>query len=204
MSVARAVAIAALLVATSAFARARTTPAPRPARLDALPLTIGGWHGADTDAIDADTERQLAADAYLTRTYQSAGGPPVDLYIAYYAQQRPTVSIHSPLHCLPGTGWEPLAVSTIDLADGRAPQAVRRMIVRKNLDRAIVLYWYAIHGRVVADEIASKWFLLRDSLLAGRSDAALVRIAVPTTDTTAGAERDAEAFARAVLPHLTF
>jgi EpsI family protein len=204
MSIARALLITALIVATSAFTRARTLPTPVPAAIGALPSMLGPWRGVASTAIDADTERQLAADAYVTRTYTAAGASPVDLYIAYYAQQRPNVSIHSPLHCLPGTGWEPLDVSTIDLGTAAAPQLVRRMVVRKNLDRAIVLYWYAMHGGDAADELTSKMYLLRDSLLAGRSDAALVRVAVSANDHTDAPERDATAFARALKSHLTF
>src|SRR5581483_92896 len=158
MTAARALVVAALLVATSAFTASRTTPPPKPAALDALPFAIGGWRGTAAPPLDAATRRELAADAYVTRTYTAAGAPPVGLYVAYYAQQRPNVSIHSPLHCLPGTGWEPLDVSTVDLTATGAPVAARRMLVRKNLDRAVVYYWYVIHGRVVANEIASKWY----------------------------------------------
>jgi EpsI family protein len=205
MSVARAVLIVALLAGTTAFAAARTRPAPTSAVLDTLPLTLGVWHGVASAPLDAETRRQLAADAYLTRTYRSAGAPPVGLYVAYYAQQRPNVSIHSPLHCLPGTGWEPLDVSTVDLSrEEGASLTARRMVVRKNLDRALVLYWYAIHGRVVANEVSSKLYLLHDSLLTGRSDAALVRIAVPIAGTVDAASRDAVAFAHALIPRLTF
>jgi EpsI family protein len=205
MSAARALFIVALLAGTTAFAAARTQPAPIPAALDALPLTIGRWHGVASTPFDVETRRQLAADAYLTRTYRSADTSSVDLYVAYYAQQRPNVSIHSPLHCLPSTGWEPLDVSTVDLArDEGASLSARRMVVRKGLDRALVLYWYAIHGRVVANEVSSRLYLLHDSLLDGRSDAALVRVAVPIAGTIDAADRDAVAFARALLPRLTF
>jgi len=206
MSLARALLIVAILTATTTFAATRTAPAPRPSALDALPLTVAAWHGAATAPFDAETERELGADVYITRAYAATAATPIDLYIAYYAQQRPNVSIHSPLHCLPGTGWEPLEVSTIDLGSSAGTTRVRRMLVRKNLDRAVVLYWYAIQGRVVADEIASRFILLRDSVIAGRSDAALVRIsaAVTASTSTAGADRDVMAFARALLPSVTF
>ena len=50
------------------------------------------------------------------------------------------------------------------------------------MDRAIVLYWYAVHGRTHRrrDRSARSW-LLHDSLRFHRSDAALVRIVVPVT-----------------------
>ena len=203
MNPSRAIVVAVALLATSAFTTDRTTPAPRPAALDALPPAIDGWHGTDAPGLDAATRRALAADAYVTRTYTTAGAAPVGLYIAYYAQQRPNVSIHSPLHCLPGTGWEPLEVSTVDLSTDSALYA-RRLLVRKNLDRDVVLYWYAIHGRNVAGEFASRFWLLRDSLLSGRSDAALVRVTAPVQSSVAAADDAADAFARALAPHVTF
>ncbi len=196
--------IAAILIAASAFAAARTNPVAKPRALDALPLAISAWHGAPAPPLDAATIRELGADAYVTRTYEAAGAPPVGLYIAYYAQQRPNVSIHSPLHCLPGTGWEPLEVSTTEVSTASSPVTVRRMLISKNLERAVVYYWYAIHGRVVAGELASKWYLLRDSLLAGRSDAALVRVSVPIASSVDAADREATTFARALLPDVTF
>ena len=199
----RALIVAALLVATAAFTSTRTRPAPPPESLTDIPLTIDGWRGAAAPPLDAATRRELGADLYVTRTYDRAGIAPTDLYIAYYAQQRPNVSIHSPLHCLPGTGWEPLDVSTVALFPASGTADARRMLVRKNLDRAVVLYWYAIHGRSVADEIASRFWLLRDSLLRGRSDAALVRIAVPVQTSVESADREAAAFARALLPHVS-
>ena len=129
----------------------------------------------------------------------------MNLYVAYYGRQRPGVSIHSPLHCLPGTGWEPLDVGTIDVAlpDG-ASGRMRRMLVRKDRDRALVLYTYAIHGRMLASEIASKAWLLHDSVRLGRGDAALVRIVVPFAPggDAAAAEQRALVFARDVLPYL--
>src|SRR5579871_6395310 len=200
----RALIVVALLLATSGFTAARTAAVPTPASLDRVPRAIGMWRGADALPLDPDTQRQLAADAYVNREYQAAGAAPVGLYVAYYARQRPNVSIHSPLHCLPGTGWEPLEVSTIDLGTPGHPTLLRRMVVRKNLDRAVVLYWYAIHGRIVADEFASRFCLLRDSLLTGRSDAALVRVSAPVESSVDAAERDAASFARALLPHVSF
>ncbi len=202
MTLARAILVAALLVATSAFTAARTRPEPPPAALATLPQTLDGLHGVNAPPLDAAIARELGADTYVTRTYEG-GALPVGLYIAYYAQQRPNVSIHSPLNCLPGTGWEPLEVSTVGVGDG-SPARVRRMLVRKALDRAVVLYWYAIHGRSVADEIASRFWLLRDSVVNGRSDAALVRVTVPVDASVDAADAQARSFARALLPHVTF
>jgi EpsI family protein len=196
--------VALLLVAcTAALAAAARRPgAAVEPRLAQLPYRVDAWTGRDATALDAETVRLLGADAYVNRSYTDAATTPVGLYIAYYSQPKPGVSVHSPLHCLPGTGWEPLDVATLDVGSGQA----RRLVVRKNLERAVVLYWYAIHGRVLASEAASKAWLLHDSVRFRRKDAALVRIVVPVAGrdgTTAAAEQRALAFARDVLPYLS-
>jgi EpsI family protein len=196
--------VAMLLVAcTGALAAAARRPGIAAApQLAQLPYQLDAWHGRDAAALDAETVRLLGADAYMNRSYTDASATPVGLYIAYYGQPKPGVSVHSPLHCLPGTGWEPLDVATLDVAPGQA----RRLVVRKNLERAVVLYWYAVHGRVLASEATSKVWLLHDSVRFRRTDAALVRIVVPVAGregTTDAAERRALAFARDILPFLS-
>lgn len=198
--------VAVLLIAvTGALTHAARVQGPAlSAQLASLPYQVSAWTGRDAAPPDAETLRILAADSYLNRSYAGASGTPIDLYIAYYGRQRPGVSIHSPLHCLPGTGWEPLDISTVALAqpDGSRGEA-RQMIVRKNMDRAVVFYWYAIHGRMIANESLSKAWLLHDSLRFHRSDAALVRIVVPIHGADAGAaQREGLAFAHDVIPYL--
>lgn len=202
----RALVALLMIAATGALAHAARVQGPTAhAQLASLPYQVEGWNGRDAAPPDAETLRILAADTYLNRSYAGASGTPIDLYIAYYGRQQPGVSIHSPLHCLPGTGWEPLDIATVAIAQpgGGADGRVRRLIVRKQMDRAVVLYWYAIHGRMIANETLSKAWLLHDSLRFHRSDAALVRIVVPVRGTAVdAAEREALAFAHDVLPYL--
>jgi len=205
MNAARAWIAIALIAAAGALAHAsRSQTNPPRAQLASLPYELASWSGRDAAPPDAETLRILAADAYVNRSYAGASPAPIDLYIAYYGRQQPGVSIHSPLHCLPGTGWEPLNVATMEVAlpDGTAGH-VRRLLVRKNMDQAVVLYWYAVHGRTLADETISKAWLLYDSLRFHRTDAALVRIVVPVTDHDTGvAQREGLAFAHDVFPYL--
>jgi EpsI family protein len=205
MSRGRAIAVVLMLIAFAAIARAavQSPPASLRSNLSALPYAIQQWRGAEGPPLDSETLRILSADSVLNRTYTTDDGTPIGLYVAYYARQRPGVSIHSPLHCLPGTGWEAVDVSTRNLtAPGAASGAVRRMIVRKNQQRAIVLYWYALHGRTIASEITSKVLLLADSVRLHRSDAALVRIVVPIGGSVTTADERGMAFARDLAPRV--
>ena len=171
-----------------------------------LPLTIGSWEGRDGGPLDAETMAVLRADGVLNRIYArsaDASPVPVDLYIAYYERQRPGVSIHSPLHCLPGTGWEVQSAGNVDLVapSGVAGEA-RKLIAQKNRDRALVLYWYCRsrpHGRQRSGEPALS---LGDRIRLGRNDAALVRVVVPMDEGESAAERQAVGFIRDLLPQL--
>jgi len=197
----RALVVVIILAATGLLAHAARRVHPIVIDVSRLPYAVAGWTGRDDPPPDRDTLAVLSADALLNRTYTSRAGAPaaVGLYVAFYSEQKPGVSIHSPLHCLPGTGWEPVDVGVVDMTGGTA----RRMVVRKNRDRALVLYWYAVHGRMLAGEVSSRLWLLHDSVRFGRSDAALVRIVVPVTSSLDSAERRAVSFARDVMPYLS-
>ena len=117
MSTTRLIVIVMLLASTAAVARsAHRGDRVVEANLSALSYTIADWNGTDGKPLDEETVSALGADTYLTRTYSDGAGVPVGVYMAFYGAQRPGVSVHSPLHCLPGTGWEPLDVGTIDIA----------------------------------------------------------------------------------------
>jgi EpsI family protein len=204
VSDARGIVMIVLLAITSFLARPVQSRPADTVELDKLPHTLSAWQGVDDDSLDDATAAELGADAYLTRTYSNPDAAAVGLYVAYYGSQRPGVSIHSPLHCLPGTGWEALDVATVPLpaADGGSAGSVRQMTMRKNLDRAVVIYWYQIDGRSIANEVTSKLYLLSDRLRRQAGDAALVRIVVPVTEAPEAAAARGLAFARELLPQL--
>lgn len=201
MSRTRAATVVVLLVASAVMARGAVSVPLAAPRLADLPYTFGEWRGAEAPPIDDATLKVLAADGVLNRTYVAADGTPIGLYAAYYARQRPGVSIHSPLHCLPGTGWEPIEVGTLGLQRaGTTEGSLRRVVVRKGRQRALVIYWYSLHGRVIASEVTAKLTQLADSVRLHRSDAAMVRIVVPIGQSTARADARGLAFARDLSP----
>jgi EpsI family protein len=192
-----------LIAAAGALRHVLAAPAGYSVDVSRLPATIGEWRGEQAAPLDESVVRLLDADSYINRTYSMAGVAPVSLYVAFYAGQKPGDSIHSPLNCLPGTGWEPTAISTMAMprSDGTAGSA-RRMVVRKEDQQALVLYWYQVHGRMLASEWNSKLYLLADGVRLHRTDAALVRIVVPIERSVDAAEQEAVSFGRALLPPL--
>ena len=173
-----------LLAGAAVVARASKTESVPPRQsFKQFPLRIGSWAGQDAEPFSKEVMAVLRADEYLSRYYRSGAQGVVGLYIGYYESQREGDTMHSPLNCLPGAGWQPLSKSylTIPVSDasGQRTISVNRYVIEKGLDRQVVLYWYQSHGRIVANEYRSKIFMVYDGMRLNRSDAALVRVISP-------------------------
>ncbi len=165
------------------------------APLSTIPAVLEGLSGRDL-TVSPEEQRIAGMTSYLMRVYERDSVPQFSVYVGYYEAQLQGQSIHSPKNCLPGAGWEPVAVSsvTIPVPGGAPAPMVNRYVLERGADnsRALVYYWYQGRGRVAWNEYRVKWDLLRDKALEGRSEEALVRIVVPvipggeaTADSTA-------------------
>ena len=178
----------------------KTEQVPPRASFSSFPFQIGQWQGQNARPFTEEELAVLGADDLLSRFYHQKGNV-VGLYVGYYESQRQGDTIHSPLNCLPGAGWQPLSKTyipiTVSDAAGRPLEiTVNRYVIEKGLDQQVVLYWYQGHGRVVANEYRSKLFMIWDAARLNRSDAALVRITSPRVGS--GEAADAAAHANAV------
>ena len=141
---------------------------------------------------DTETEKVLNADDYLSRNFISDGHM-ASFYVGYYATQRNGATYHSPLNCLPGSGWvmsDPARI-TITPMDGSASFEANRFVVANGGDRALMIYWYQGRGRAVASEYWGKVYTVIDSVRRRRSDGAMVRVMVPLVNSQAEAQKAA-------------
>ena len=162
-----------------------------------FPQTIGAWQKTGTDQIlDDETMKVLRASDYLLREFRKPEGQVVNLYVGYYASQRSGATYHSPLNCLPGSGWtlsEP-AKATIPLPDGSSFIA-NKYVIQNGEYKNLMVYWYQGRGRNVASEYWGKVYTVLDSVRLRRSNGAMVRVTVPIRSSEAEAERLAIEFA---------
>ncbi len=149
--------------------------------LKSFPVQIGAWSKSGPDQIlDDPTLKVLRASDYLLRDFRRADGQVANFYVGYYASQREGASYHSPLNCLPGSGWtlsEP-GNAMISLPDG-TPFRANKYVIKNGDTRSLMIYWYQGRGRAVASEYWGKVYTVIDSVRLRRSDGALVRIIVP-------------------------
>jgi EpsI family protein len=102
-------------------------------------------------------------------------------YVGYYGTQRNGATYHSPLNCLPGSGWTMNQSGMIKITPGSGAAAfeANRYIVQKGGDRQLLVYWYQGRGRAVASEYWGKIYTVLDSMRRRRSDGAMVRVMAP-------------------------
>jgi EpsI family protein len=175
--------VAALLIAGAGIllqARARSEVFPQRLPLKQFPQQLNGWTGSDVP-IDQDVLNILGPGDFLLRIYQNPQKAQyVDLFIAYFRSQRAGDTIHSPQHCLPGSGWAPIENKRVTLSlPGHEPFPANRYLIAKGDARQLVLYWFWAHDRGVASEYWAKFYLVADSIKMNRSDGSLVRITTP-------------------------
>lgn len=143
-----------------------------------FPKQIGIWEQTGGDEqFNKETLAVLRASDYLLRNYRGADGRNVNFYVGYYASQRDGATYHSPLNCLPGSGWVMSEPGKITITPAGRPAFVANKYLIQNGDhKELLVYWYQGRGRSVASEYWGKVYTVVDSVRMRRSDGAMVRI----------------------------
>jgi EpsI family protein len=201
-------AMLALLVAGGAlvnfWASAGEARVPRKP-LAEFPRQVGAWSQSGPDQrFDAETEAVLRADDYVSRDYFKPDGSGASFYVGYYLTQRTGATYHSPLNCLPGSGWELTEPSEVEIkpANGAHAFTANRYLMKHGGERLLMIYWYQGRGRAVASEYWDKLYTVFDSMRLRRSDGAMVRVLVPIRGSEDQALANATEFASQAAPDL--
>lgn len=172
-----------------------TPVSPLNTRLQELPLRIGTWQGTEGN-MDQAVVNTLQLDDWMMRLYQQRPDTLIWLYIGYYADLPGFANHHSPQVCYPANGWElrERGFQQIEIP-GSEPILVQRLVVQKDLEQRLVLYWHQAGEEVTTEQrpLRGRWsrvlkeYKLRfANTLQGtpvRSDRALVRVSAPVRGT---------------------
>ncbi len=170
-----------------------------------FPPQFDVWRQVDAQTLTAGEFRELKVDDYISRTYVNDKGFTVFLFIAYYASQRHRQTFHSPQNCLPGAGWT-MSDYRLHSLDDLAERRINEYLIEKDDAKMIAFYWYHGRGRVVANEYWGRFYTIKDSMMLGRTDGALVRVIAPMGKGGGAEEQARQAgldFARVLLPMLS-
>jgi EpsI family protein len=194
-----AAALAGGIFATHNFKPKVASGSQRP--LSEFPAVIGVSLSEDRP-FDQQVVRAIGADDYINRVYVGST-PPIELYIGYYKDQRSGDKIHSPKNCLPGSGWDAIHSSRVQIGSvNGTPVIVNGYLVAQGTKRDMVLYWYQSHERIVASEYWAKFLLIADGLRNRPTDGAMIRIWTTAADGEETAQARAVEFAHNIYPQV--
>jgi len=166
-------------------------------------MHIGEWRGSPLP-VEPHLISTLRFDDYLLADYATPGTGPLTLYMAYYRSQRKGQSAHSPASCIPGGGWEITSHRRVNLPMEGLAKAVNRVLIQKDQQKQLVVYWFKQRDRMLSNEYLVKFYLFWDALTRQRSDGALIRLstAVEPGESEQQVEHRLLEFARSIQPQL--
>lgn len=155
-----------------------TVPMNRP--FAEFPTGVKEWRTVSREEFPESVLDVLKPTDYLSRVYAGSAGQPVQLYIGYHGGGKKGGEIHSPRHCLPGSGWYEASSkrTSLDIGGGRNVNLVEA-VYQKGERKELFLYWFQVQDRTLTDEYALKRSQIVNSMLHRRRDASFVRISVP-------------------------
>lgn len=188
--------IAAGLVIT--FHRDTNIPINRP--FSEFPTQVNTWQLLNRSEFSANVLSVLKATDYLSSQYKDADGKAVSLYIGYHSGGKGSGGIHSPKHCLPGSGWYEASTKrgTLEIPGGSIKLV--RAVYQKGDSKELFLYWFQVRERSISDEYSLKLAEIVNSALHSRRDASFIRVSVPVETDIDQAVAKGERFIRDFEP----
>jgi EpsI family protein len=165
-----------------------------------FPPSHAGWRMAGQATLADNVLRILKPSDYLSRRYVGLDGVMVDMYLSYFDGGPDSGGIHSPKHCLPGSGWSELSSDRIVMELGGEPINLVRAVYGHGEVRDLVYYWFTMRGKTMSDEYSLKAAEIVGSMFHRRRDQSFIRISVQATGDTEMAQRRVEDFLRDFYP----
>jgi len=91
------------MAAYMSFHRDLIVPLARP--FAEFPPVHAGWRMAGQSSLSENVIKVLMPTDYLSRRYVAEDGTIVDIYLSFFDGGPDSGGIHSPKHCMPGSGW---------------------------------------------------------------------------------------------------
>lgn len=167
-----------------------------------IPTQLDGWTMAGQSRFSPGVLKQLKPSAYLYRVYKDKEGNKATIYLGYHSGGPDSGPIHSPKHCLPGSGWFELSGEkrTIQVAGQELP--AMQSVYQHGDQKELFLYFFQVKGQVLTDEYSLKLAEIVNSVFHNRRDSAFIRVSVAFKDDQAQAAALAEHFLVQLYPHI--
>ncbi len=81
-----------------------------------FPRKIDNWETIEDEPMDPKVAKILMVDDYVWRKYRDKEGNILDVYVSYFSYVDRIKTYHSPLNCMPGSGWDIYKVESVPIA----------------------------------------------------------------------------------------
>jgi EpsI family protein len=193
----------ALLIAAALFVHLHedvAVPVNKP--LAEIPQRAGGWRMSSQSSFSDSVLEVLKPTDYLSRSYVDQAGNRIGFYLGYHGGGPDSGPIHSPKHCLPGSGWQEVSTEAGELAVAGKNIHLVRAVYQNGYSKELFLYWFQVKGQTLANEYTLKLAEVTNSIFSNRRDSAFIRLAVPVDHDLDQAIEVGERFIRDFYPHI--
>lgn len=170
--------------------------------LTGIPTQLDGWNMTGQSRFSSNVLANLKPSDYLYRTYKDLAGNKAAIYLGYHNGGPDSGPIHSPKHCLPGSGWFELSQvqRTIQTANTEVP--VVEAVYQKGDQKEMFLYFFQVQGKILTDEYSLKLAEIVNSIFYKRRDSAFIRISVTFQGEASEAAKVADHLLVNIYPHI--
>lgn len=170
--------------------------------LKEFPQKIGQWKYLNDYKFKDEIIQILKVDDYLQRDFIN-NGKIVSLYIGYYKTHRKFAEIHTPENCQAGGGWVILNEKKRQLNINGEKIYLIEALYEKDQRKEIFYYWYKVGNNYITNFFKYKIFIIKNSLLNHKSNAAFFRISVHVSNNNLKEARETgESFLKEIIPIL--
>lgn len=164
----------AVLISSALFERKAAFVESKP--LSLFPSKIGEWK-ANESRLPPTIEAVAGASDYYYGDYTSVLNKKVNVYIAFYKDQKNGAAPHSPKVCIPGDGWKITSDTEVKIVDVRGIKyKVSRLLIKKGKHQIVTYYWLKQGKHIFSQQFFARLNLLWFAITENRSDAALIRL----------------------------
>lgn len=160
----------------------RSHPVPLMQDLSELSLENAGWTGIDIPS----AEGLPGVDQSLSRSYRAVSGEEVQVSFWYFERQSQGKELVNPRTSALHADAKRVRLNIV----GQGAVELNRRVVHREGHTNMVVFWYDVNGRILASQLAVKCYTMLDAVVYGRTNGALVSIAVDLlSDDEAGKEQ---------------
>jgi len=151
--------------------------------LSLFPAEIDDWESTDF-YYDKNVLDDLKTDQTLARRYFNENGQEVWLFLGYWTDQKYGAQPHSPLHCLPGSGWNILSNQDLTFESSFGLITANYAEISNGDSRQTMLFWYQTREGSLTSGLDLKMSLVKNNLLRKPTDVVFVRLSASCEDET--------------------